>query len=321
VQVLGQTCAARDVDPRHLPGDALPPPSLDDLEASLVRSLAGVARQLGRRPESLRSLLSVSRARALLTGMEQRIGSLAGRKVLEVGSGSGLALALANTEFGADAWGIDPGQAGYGGIVDIGLQVLHRHGVSPQRLVCALGETLPFPAGHFDVVYSYYVLEHVQDVARVLREAARVTRPGGCVYLVVPNYGSVWEGHYGIPWIPHLPKSLAGVYVRLLGRSAAPLQEIHLLTVTSIADSLRGVEGLGIESLGMAEFEARLLDGAASDLDTARWAASLFKIVRGSALLRPLLALVRLFQLWTPLVIVARREPDDAGVTAARHWR
>jgi len=46
---------------------------------------------------------------------------------------------------------------------------------------------LPFPAGHFDVVISRSVIEHLEDPGAVFREFSRVLRPGGKVILVTPN--------------------------------------------------------------------------------------------------------------------------------------
>lgn len=40
----------------------------------------------------------------------------------------------------------------------------------------------------FDFVYSSHCLEHMRDVAEALRNWLRVTRPGGCVYVVVPEW-------------------------------------------------------------------------------------------------------------------------------------
>jgi 2-polyprenyl-3-methyl-5-hydroxy-6-metoxy-1,4-benzoquinol methylase len=43
------------------------------------------------------------------------------------------------------------------------------------------------PAGAFDVVTCWHVLEHVRDPRRVLEEACRVLRPGGWLFVATPN--------------------------------------------------------------------------------------------------------------------------------------
>jgi SAM-dependent methyltransferase len=45
---------------------------------------------------------------------------------------------------------------------------------------------LPFPAGCFELVLSQEMVEHVADPFRAVREAARVLRPGGILYLQAP---------------------------------------------------------------------------------------------------------------------------------------
>jgi SAM-dependent methyltransferase len=50
---------------------------------------------------------------------------------------------------------------------------------------------LQLPNAHFDVVVLWHVLEHVTVPGIVLREAARVLRPGGTLLVGVPNFGSL----------------------------------------------------------------------------------------------------------------------------------
>jgi demethylmenaquinone methyltransferase/2-methoxy-6-polyprenyl-1,4-benzoquinol methylase len=45
--------------------------------------------------------------------------------------------------------------------------------------VCADAETLPFPDGAFDGVFIGYGLRNFRNLAAVVREIERVTRPGG----------------------------------------------------------------------------------------------------------------------------------------------
>lgn len=46
---------------------------------------------------------------------------------------------------------------------------------------------LPFLSGHFDMVISRSVVEHLEDPLQVFREFSRVLRPGGKVVIITPN--------------------------------------------------------------------------------------------------------------------------------------
>lgn len=48
-------------------------------------------------------------------------------------------------------------------------------------------DTLPFPAGSFDLVTCSWVLEHLRQPERVFAEVARVLAPGGCFLFLTPN--------------------------------------------------------------------------------------------------------------------------------------
>ena len=63
------------------------------------------------------------------------------------------------------------------------------------RLVEADAAALPFPDAAFDLVCSFNAFEHVADPDAVLREAIRVTKPGGVVYLL---FGPLYWSSYGL---------------------------------------------------------------------------------------------------------------------------
>ena len=72
-----------------------------------------------------------------------------------------------------------------------------------------------------DVVVSNHVLEHVGErdqQAEYLREIHRVLKPGGWVYLAIPNKYRLMEAHYGLPLLSWLPQSLADRFVRVTGK-------------------------------------------------------------------------------------------------------
>jgi ubiquinone/menaquinone biosynthesis C-methylase UbiE len=54
-----------------------------------------------------------------------------------------------------------------------------------ERLVflCGDAQDLPFKEKVFDIIYCRYILEHVPDPLRVLKEAIRVLKPGGKIFI------------------------------------------------------------------------------------------------------------------------------------------
>lgn len=56
----------------------------------------------------------------------------------------------------------------------------------PSTDVLGIGEKLPFKSNTFDAVFSFAVLEHVQNPFECAQEIIRVLKPGGKIYAVVP---------------------------------------------------------------------------------------------------------------------------------------
>lgn len=51
-------------------------------------------------------------------------------------------------------------------------------------------EDLPFKNDSFDLVYSAYVFEHLDNPEKVIKEARRVLKPQGNLVIICPNYGA-----------------------------------------------------------------------------------------------------------------------------------
>lgn len=153
---------------------------------------------------------------------------LRGKKLLEIGSGFGTNLAICIADFGADGYGVEPSGVGFGQGFVASRKLFAANGLDPERIVNATGESLPFPNSSFDVIYSANVLEHTQDPEQVLREALRVLRPGGHLYMEFPNYLSYFEGHYMVIQPPILWKSLLPWWVKnVFGRDPAFAQTLQ----------------------------------------------------------------------------------------------
>jgi 2-polyprenyl-6-hydroxyphenyl methylase/3-demethylubiquinone-9 3-methyltransferase len=98
------------------------------------------------------------------------------RKLLDVGCGGGL-LAEEFARLGFEVTGIDPAPES--------IETARAHAESSGLSIAyeiGSGEVLPYPEGAFDLVTCCDVLEHVDDVDRVIAEIARVLRPGGLFF-------------------------------------------------------------------------------------------------------------------------------------------
>lgn len=46
------------------------------------------------------------------------------------------------------------------------------------------------PDGTIDAVHAYHFLEHIEPLSRIVRELARVLKPGGVLHVVVPHFSN-----------------------------------------------------------------------------------------------------------------------------------
>jgi SAM-dependent methyltransferase len=182
-----------------------------------------------------------------------------GDRILEVGCSFG-SFVSACVKAGYDAVGLDPNE--YGELVPVPVLETAQARVLPgsNRFVAGYGEDLPFAAETFDVVTLFQVLEHVRDPRRVLQDAYRVLKRGGMIYFHSPNYLSFYEGHYGLPWLPMLPKPLARIYVRLLGRDPYFLEHLHYTTPPMVKKLLAELGYQKYENVALDSFRENMRD-------------------------------------------------------------
>ena len=87
-----------------------------------------------------------------------------------------------------------------------------------ERILCGVGEHLPFENDFFDLILSNEVIEHVQSDKQAVQEIVRTLKPGGRLVLFCPNrgygfetHGIFWHGEYhfgNIPFVNYLPRQL-----------------------------------------------------------------------------------------------------------------
>ena len=103
-----------------------------------------------------------------------------GGRYLEIGTGPGTdALALAE-EFGVNVVGVDAST--------VMIEEARRRGLS--EAVVADAHSLPFESDTFDGAWADRTFQHLADPATALAEMVRVTKPGGSVVVVDPDYAT-----------------------------------------------------------------------------------------------------------------------------------
>lgn len=97
-------------------------------------------------------------------------------RALDVGAGRGVATyALA-----CDGWNVTALEPDPSALVGAeAIRALMTEAKLSAEIVTEWGEALPFADGRFDVVHCRQVLHHARDLPQLLREVARVLKPGG----------------------------------------------------------------------------------------------------------------------------------------------
>lgn len=157
-------------------------------------------------------------------------GPLAGLRVLDVGCGKSYWLSLLLAADGAQAIGVDTEAVESGRGFAKYRHILQANGVErtlrtaawdmlfargyyrelEHSVGCRLphekvelhvydGSHLPLPDASIDLAVSHEVFEHIADVPAVLREIARVLKPGGRIYIYIHSFTSLSGGHH-IAW-------------------------------------------------------------------------------------------------------------------------
>jgi len=156
----------------------------------MISAAAEVQRRLWGTDPRAWADLAESHNRPLFEAVLDAAGVGQGTRLLDVGCGSGLTLVLAQQR-GAVPSGVD---------ISPGLLGIARDRLPHADLRVADMESLPFGDGAFDAVTGVNAFQFAGDPRRALREAARVTRPGGRVVaslFAAPerSQGTVARGH------------------------------------------------------------------------------------------------------------------------------
>jgi cyclopropane fatty-acyl-phospholipid synthase-like methyltransferase len=129
-----------------------------------------------------------------------------GMRLLEIGGGVGLTYATLQTQ-GYDIVSLEPGADGFGDRHRAGLRLLALLKVDPAGWLRTGIEDYPQKWGEaqFDLIFSFFVLEHIPDLEQAFRNMATLLNANGIMVHCCPNYTIPFEPHYNIPLVPLKP--------------------------------------------------------------------------------------------------------------------
>ncbi|MEM7541685.1 MAG: methyltransferase domain-containing protein [Pseudomonadota bacterium] len=171
-------------------------------------------------------LMGDQRAARLLKVIDKknRGRPLAEQQVLEIGSGTGNFLAAATRRY-RQVVGLD-----------IAMRWLHLsrrrfldRAIEPPALICACAQHPPFDARSFDQIVSASTLEFLDAQEEVFKNAARLLKAGGQVFLTTANRYSIAENPYSGLWaVGWLPRHWQKRYV--MARTGASYGAVNTLS-------------------------------------------------------------------------------------------
>lgn len=184
-----------------------------------------------------------------------------GARVLDLACGSGL-YSSAWAERGARVTGIDFDH----GLLVAGRERLRRGGAGPRSPEWTSGDAgrLPFRAGRFDLVFCNSLLEHVPAWEAVVRESARVLRPGGVFVMYTTNRACPLQAEVnGFPfysWLPGAVQRRVLAWIMEHRRDLVNWTDFPAVNWFTFPRMRRAFEAAGMQPLDRLDLLARAAD-------------------------------------------------------------
>jgi SAM-dependent methyltransferase len=176
-----------------------------------------------------------ARSRLIVSTVRERFPDA--RSFFELGCGSGVVLAALHEG--------NPQLRLVGGdLYSEGLEIARRR-LPDVELVELDGRALPYEEA-FDVIGAFDVLEHIDDDENVLRQMVRAVRPGGGVFILVPQHPWLWSTYDEV--VEHRRRYTRGDLVAKARRAGVQVDHVTsfvtfllpAMVLARVVDRLRG---------------------------------------------------------------------------------
>ncbi len=169
-----------------------------------------------------------------MPGFADRLTQIQANRVLDLGCGSGRHL-IYLLKRGFEMYGFDQSPNG----LALTREWLLQENLSADLRQGSFYDPLPYPAAFFDGILSTQAIHHarIADIRRAAQEIARITRPGGLLFLVVPSKNPKFD--------PNKIKQIEpDTFIPLDGDEAGLPH--HLFNPQSLAETFAGFEAIDL---------------------------------------------------------------------------
>lgn len=171
-------------------------------------------------------------------------------RAMEFGCGAGRFLPYFKKQFD-EVWGVD--------VSPVMIDLAQKHNPQCRFHLNTTDDLKPFPADHFDLIYSFLVLQHLSDTSLIgnyVKEFVRILKPGGLAAFQIPNRLSMrWRVqprrrlYHLLRSLGFSPKHLQSWSLLPMSLVALPEEKVKRIISTaggrlSEKENLRGTEGL-----------------------------------------------------------------------------
>jgi ubiquinone/menaquinone biosynthesis C-methylase UbiE len=147
--------------------------------------------------------------------IQEDLPDLKPKRILEIGCSTGLnCYALQELYPTAKVIGIEPEYEA----LRVAKLMMNSELKTQPEFFQGFGEKLPFSDGSIDLIVCHTVIEHVDDVAKVIEEIARVLSEYGAAHVDAPNYRFPYEPHLGIFTVPGFGKKFVKLTALIQGQ-------------------------------------------------------------------------------------------------------
>lgn len=224
------------------------------------------------------------------------------RRILEVGASVGFnSLALAERFTGAEVHGVEPDNEA----VLVGLAMAENFSLK-YIPVKGVGEQLPYPDNYFDLIICHTVIEHVDNVNKVISEMARVVSRDGVIHIEAPNYIWPYEPHLDVWCIPLLGKKLLRFMSMMQGKRQSNWYVEHLKFVTP-GTLERQFKKNGLRWHNRAIDKLHDAAKGSADIKKYRFTAKLLNVVHRGGLGQLFISVISILKLYPSVLYTLRK--------------